>query len=560
MIPPVISPDAPPGERQVFQRLASDPQTIDWVVLHSLGLAQHVRQTQGEADFVVVVPRHGIAVIEVKSHKHISRDPDGRWRLGNHRPTIRGPFQQADEAMHSIRRYLRAAGADLHAVPIVNATWFTHLRARASLPPSPEWHDWQVLDLDAFRTGAARAVLRVLDRGRDHLSGRLPQLRQSPYQPDAAAAARFAAILRPRFDIVLGSADIRRDRETQLTQFLDEQYDALDAMSENRAVLFTGPAGCGKTFMAVEAAHRAQAAGLSGRLLCFNRLLSRHLDATVRATPSFSIGSLHSEMLRTTGVTPPSQAGTAFWDQLLESATDQMLEVNAARDILIVDEAQDLATPEYLDMLDLLVVGGLAGGRCLFFGDFERQALFGLADGRAELRGRITGLASHTLTANCRNRPRIGAAAEVLASMSPGYKRFRREDDGVQPRYYWYRNPDDQQAHTVRAVRDLVAAGYGLEDIILLSPRRASCAATATDPWLAGVLTPERGGKPRRGRLRHTTIHAFKGLEAPAIVLTDIDDPMARGFEALLYVGLTRPTDRLSVVGTREALRAKLGN
>jgi Nuclease-related domain/UvrD-like helicase C-terminal domain/AAA domain len=560
MIPPMISSDAPPGERQVFERLASDPLTDDWITLHSLALAQHVRQTQGEADFVVIVPEHGVAVIEVKSHTKVARLPDGQWQLGSHPPTGRGPFQQANEEMHSIRRYLRARGADLHPVPVVSGVWFTHIQARTTLPASPEWHEWQVLDLDDFRTGAARAVRRLLILGRDHLSDRLPVLRTRPYQPDTAAAAALAAILRPRFEVSAAPADVRRERESRLSAFLDEQYDALDAMSDNRSVLFTGPAGSGKTFLAVEAARREQAKGGSGRLLCFNRLLGQHLGSTVQSTAALEVGSLHSQLLRIAAVPPPPHPDRLFWEELLITATDRLLEDNFARDFLVVDEMQDLASPEYLDVLDLLVKGGLAGGRCLFFGDFERQALYNLEDGRDTLRGRIAGLASHALMTNCRNRPRIGSAVELLAAMSPGYKRYRREDDGAQPRYYWYETAAEREDRTIQAVRDLRAEGYELDEIVLLSPRReGSVAATATDGWLTQILVDTSGTKPRRGRLRHTTIHAFKGLEAPAVVLTDISDATAPGFDALLYVGLTRATDRLSLVATRAALRPKLG-
>lgn len=65
-------------------------------------------------------PGHGIAVIEVKSHPKIARLADGRWRLGHQAPTTRGPFQQASEAMHSIRDYLVRNGADLRAVPVID--------------------------------------------------------------------------------------------------------------------------------------------------------------------------------------------------------------------------------------------------------------------------------------------------------------------------------------------------------------------------------------------------------------------------------------------------------
>ena len=560
MIPPMIAPDAPPGERRVFERLASDPLADNWTVLHSLALAEHVRQVQGEADFVVLVPGCGVAVIEVKSHTKLVRLPDGRWQLGSLPPTPRGPFQQANEQMHSIRRYLRSRGADLRTIPFVSGVWFTHLRARAALPASPEWHDWQLLDLDDFQLGVARAVQGLLSRGRDRLSGRLPALGLHLDQPDGAAVASLAAMLRPRFEVAVTYADVRHDRESRLSAFLDEQYDALDAMADNRSVLFSGPAGSGKTFLAIEAARREQANGGSGRLLCFNRLLGRHLRAATKPFTNLEAGSLHSLLLRVSGLTPPAAPEPEFWESVLATATDRLLESNFAQDFLIVDEMQDLAQPEYLDVLDLLVTGGLAGGRCLLFGDFERQALYGLEDGRDVLRARIPHLVSHALVANCRNRPRIGAAVELLAAMSPGYKRYRREDDGVQPRYFWYETAAEQESRVIQAVRELESEGYGLDEIVMLSPRReAALAIHATDPWLKNVLTPADGVTSRRGKLRYATIHAFKGLEAAAAVLTDIDDAAAPQFEALLYVGLTRATDRLSLIATRSALRQKLG-
>lgn len=43
-----------------------------WTVLHSLGIAQHERQVEGEADFVIVAPDAGLLVIEVKSHLSVA--------------------------------------------------------------------------------------------------------------------------------------------------------------------------------------------------------------------------------------------------------------------------------------------------------------------------------------------------------------------------------------------------------------------------------------------------------------------------------------------------------
>jgi hypothetical protein len=148
-------------EKAVFAALRDAAGTEHWTVLHSLGIAQHERQVEGEADFVIVAPDAGLLVIEVKSHLSVARSSDGAWRLGQDPPTVRGPFQQAQEAMHSIRDYLLSKRVELRDVPILHAVWFTGVRARATLPDSPEWHSWQVLDSSDLPS-AVQAVERVM--------------------------------------------------------------------------------------------------------------------------------------------------------------------------------------------------------------------------------------------------------------------------------------------------------------------------------------------------------------------------------------------------------------
>lgn len=48
------------GEIEIFNRLQSDPDTKDWIVLHSLDMAEHRSQISGEIDFVVIIPDKGI--------------------------------------------------------------------------------------------------------------------------------------------------------------------------------------------------------------------------------------------------------------------------------------------------------------------------------------------------------------------------------------------------------------------------------------------------------------------------------------------------------------------
>lgn len=563
MMPPYCPEDAPPGERALFATLAGSDETDGWIVLHSLAIASHVRQVAGEADFVVIVPGSGILVIEVKSHATVERLPDGRWKLGNQAPTSRGPFQQASGAMHSIRDYLTSRGVDLFSVPMLDAVWFTSIRARTMLPESPEWHAWQLLDSEDLKHGAPSAILRTLAAGTTHLESRIAGFAHGGAGPDKALAARIGAALRPKFEVAIVAGDIRRAREAQLAAFIDEQYDALDNMQHNRSVLFTGPAGSGKTWLAMEAARREIELGHSGRLICFNRLLGLRLKQDMAGVEGLRVGTFHQEALRLSGRSAPTGAGQQFWDsQLPDAALEQLLDHGEAEagDFLILDEAQDLARQPFLDVLDLLVKDGLTGGRVLLFGDFERQAIYQGGDAQALLLERIPGLATFSLTVNCRNLPRIGTVVQRLSHMTPGYRRFRRDDDGADPDFIPVARGQDQSAELAEAVRALREQGYSLDEIVVLSPLRVgSTAETTTDPWLRQILHQADGQAPRPGQLRYSTIHAFKGLDAPAAIITDLDDETAPNFESLLYVGMTRATDRLTALIEPQTLRAAHG-
>ena len=109
MIPPYCDDDAPGSEKRVFRYLREDPDTTEWTVLHSLGLARRQRSPYGEIDFVAIIPREGIVCLEVKGGRVSCRD--GVWRTVDGREhaheLLKSPFRQVQQAMFALRDSIR---------------------------------------------------------------------------------------------------------------------------------------------------------------------------------------------------------------------------------------------------------------------------------------------------------------------------------------------------------------------------------------------------------------------------------------------------------------------
>lgn len=554
MIPPYPSPEcSSPGEREIFRRLRDDPGTKDWIVLHSLDIANHKRQVAGEIDFVIIVPFKGVLCLEVKACTALRRE-GGLWYYGtDQKPDPRGPFKQASEAMHSLRERLSARRADLSRVVFWSAVIFPYIKFTAI---SGEWHAWQVIDCRAFRSRPLSSLIEsVLDNARDFLCG-CPGARwfnPALKEPDPGQCQSIAEALRSNFEFFGDAKFQAKRRDDELRHYTEEQYLALDAMEANPRVAFVGPAGTGKTLLAIEASRRGLVAGRRVLLICFNRLLGRWLEAqTSNMFPGVVARTIHRHMLEVSGIMPGNYPAEFWENELPLLATDKLLEgADEERlfDELVIDEAQDILRENYLDFLDLNLKGGLSAGRWRLFGDFEKQAIYGAANLSLNsfLETRGLNVPVFSLRVNCRNTPRIASLAHLLGGLDPAYKKVLRPDDGIDPELYYYEGDKEQEQLLAKVLRKLHQEGFAGKDVVVLSPlAEGSCAARMTaSPWKDRLRPFETAGK---GHIRYCSIHAFKGLEAPCTVITDIEriaEPYAR---SLFYTGVTRALHRLAIL------------
>lgn len=559
LIPSTISANTPsPGELEIFRRLqAADPvRTADWVVLHSLDIARHVRLVRSEADFVLIIPELGVLVLEVKAHRKIARDPaTGLWHLGSDSVTLRSPFKQAEEAMYSLRQAVLRAEPSFENIIFWHAVVFPYVDFTAT---SGEWHSWQVIDRPRFTRYAfdylAAAVLAdarrflIETRGWKHLAGS-----ESPTREDCS---RLADILRPSFEFYESPKARLSGLEAEVKKYTEEQFDALDHVDANDRVVFQGPAGTGKTLLAIETARRASQRGEKVLLLCFNRLLGAWLRGQTDGTEGITADTLHRFMLRLSGAAVPEGSGQQFWSaDLPELALDALITRDdgvADFDLLVIDEAQDILHVPYFDLLDLCVRGGLSSGKWLLFGDFTHQKLYTGGTVTVQELVRRSGAATYRLTDNCRNTPRIASFAHAWSRFEPNYRRVRRPDDGIDPHFVFYRGEAERGTSLVGALEGLYAKGFSNGEIVVLSPLsdvRCAAAVVTDAAWRNRLSTFSRAWA---GQVRYGSVHAFKGMEAAAVVVTDLPGVAPAKIQELLYVASTRALHHLTVLADQQ--------
>lgn len=564
LIPPDYPNGTSPGEALVFDLLRDGDAGRGWTVLHSLHLPQHVRQIEGEADFVILMPGLGVLCVEVKSHL-IADYVDGAWYLGSGAsPDYRGPFRQAEMEARSVKKKVVSVLPAASSILFWSAVVFTHC-VPAVRGSAGDWHRWELLTATEIDRDPLDLLLEgIMRRARDHVSHaeKATWFDPASRRPTVLDCEHIRAILRPDVHFLPATTALRHRRRAEIRRFTEEQLVVIEGLDGlNDRALVEGPAGTGKTVLAFEEARRAASLGKGAALICFNQQLALHLrrDAADFGLLGVDIVTFHSLMQQVADVETPNGTTRDYWEQELpDLALSALMDTGPRYETLIVDEAQDLARAPYLDVMDALLDGALSEGCWRMFADFERQAIFGddTEGAKARIMGRAAFIARFALRRNCRNIPRVAEYVVRLGGLSPGYSRVLRPDCGPEgtPHTSFYRSDEHQQELLREELEDIESTGeFEAEDIVILSPLVDSCAAKLARRRSIPPL--ERLPSVRSGASSYGTVASFKGLEAPAIVLTDIEEVTSQRAQRLFYIGVSRATDRLRVLA-RDGLQA----
>ncbi|KPV39931.1 hypothetical protein AN478_06965 [Thiohalorhabdus denitrificans] len=406
--------------------------------------------------------------------------------------------------------------------------------------------DHRVADLNAVGLDAER----VVDASQaDQLVERIQHLLSGRSEIRSAQGRRVHEFFRHTFEIVPDiHAHIGYHQETftRLSGGLAEVLDRIE-MSPLRLRL-KGAAGSGKSQVAGHFYRQALAEGRKPMLVCFNRPLANQLSQ--RLPEGGRVSTWHqllADFLEAQGDRPDFQQvnrDPEFWDKLMERVLEFEVAPEWQFDPVIVDEGQDFKE-EWFEGLQLFAAGD---ADMLWMEDPDQNV-------RANREVGLPGFVGYRSPENYRTPDSI--ARFIQNSLDFDFT-AANPLPGLGVRVSAFTDAADQQKRLAHRLQELVRMGFAKDEIVILTVRgMGSCPLWPVDTlgsFRLSRFTGEYDAEDRQvmseGDIRLETVGRFKGQQAPAAILTDVDPRADRLTEDLerIYTGMTRATVRLEML------------
>ena len=538
-MPRVIGPvPSDRWEREVRRQLLKQlPE--NWVVICNVSWAlkdDYGSVRDGQADFVVLAPELGLAVVEVKGSKLVRVDEDGIW----YRSVFDSRGKKVTENVVNPPPPEQACG-NLHTLAQV-------VKEELGLRDFPGLHAWLVV----YPNGAVEGKADTYDDSTIVAKNRLHQIGGAIRTALLAKGAestgkkfrqdlvdRAAEILtNQRFRVVAADTELDVDEdEKNIDELTRQQFAALRGAFELPRVAIIGPAGSGKTLLAIWKLSALLEEGKKAIFVCFNKPLAEHLRVAHpdMASAVVSVDSLFWGLVDD----KTGRSGKDFYTRVLPARVEEAvysLKDDNKYDAIIVDEGQDFGDERIVALFQLLKDSD--NSHWLYFAD-SKQDLYGRGTDET-LGAEVTFRLYH----NCRNTERVNAATNKICIGE--VKPMPGVPSGEIPQVSICK-VDHMAQKAWSLVHELGADGGA----VILSPFKLRNSCMDSVRKAHGLdLTEDISKLGQPGFVYFSTIKSFKGLEARHVVLGHADQPGVNpALEAEdLYVAFTRATARLDVV------------
>lgn len=306
-----------------------------------------------------------------------------------------------------------------------------------------------------------------------------------------------------------------------------------------------GRAGSGKSQLALQTAQRAVERGRRALYVCFNRPLAERVQAVLDGATADTFHGFCRELIESRGGTFDTSRAQdpEFWQEVVAQVGELVIDDGPRFETLVVDEGQDFEQ-EWWEILRL----------CLA----DEAEVVWVEDPLQNLGGKepveLPEFVTYRTDENHRSPPAVIRALDKWLGI-PCVSTNDLAGDTVER--HRYASAEEQSELLDNRVRALVRAGYAPEDIVLLSVHgfwhsplsRTKSAGGYPLRRFTGEYTNDGHQIYTTGRVFFDSVYRFKGQQAPAVILTDVDFEDWHETKAcrVLYTGMTRARRALEI-------------
>jgi hypothetical protein len=549
-LPKVIGPLSSDVWEQEVRRRMIEQLPSDWIVICNVSWASRNQSNyvrDGQADFVVLAPNFGMLIAEVKGSREVRVASDGFWYR---RPYLRGgepaaevklsesPPDQATRNMHELAR-LVAESLALQVFP--GAYGFVVIYPNGEINVQSKLLDQSTI---ITKRGMYELHTRIKKCLKDRGGG------QAGKSFDSATCEKVATILAKIGFQVLSvdtEYEISEDEET-IARLTSQQYAALRGVFDFPRVAVIGPAGAGKTLLAIWRLKALISEAQRAVYVCFNKSLAEFLR---KKNPDVAHAICNVDQLLFQLVKPKKNStfpDNYFTETLPNEAADYAIALDDSQkyQAIVIDEGQDFGEYRLFALYQLLRP---EESKWLFFADWTQdvyQKRFEIPLG-AEVVFR--------LYHNCRNTKLVNMATNHFCEMN--VLSMPESPVGEKPIIEFCKTDEIMAARAFQLISEFNGGSGG----VILSPYRLenSCVSKVSRAY-GLVISQDISSIGVAGTVVFSSIRGFKGLEAPIVVLVDISCEGSANDIGLeeLYVGCTRARARLVLLTTKASTFARL--
>lgn len=493
----------------------------DWFVLYGVSWYLHIKNNswnEGEADFVIISPDIGLVVIEIKGGR-IGRDDEGWYSIDRNdvKHRIKDPSNQAANCKHKLLRFIKSNPQfQDRIIPARHMVCFPNV-CKDDFPSLIEIpRDMQILSED-FSSLQERIVCFSQ---RDYTSIGSTNVKLS-YQE----CKDIVKILKPNFNCPDRWSVLAAKQNTIINNLTDEQSYLWEIIEDNNRISLSGPAGSGKTILAIKLIQNEIRNGQNVLALLPSNALQKYYSSVI-SSPLLTVNSYQCP-----------------------EAPIKKINYN----LIVIDEAQDISEDEWLILYDSYNISSVKRLLCIFDSNQKLKAngLFCPLESLVPLK----------LTRVLRNTEQIGIFSSQFYTGDKSIKIVG--PNGVNVQFSKASNLDTVAKTIIQLINKYVfEKGFDYSDIVVLfaDNKKSKIKEILNSNNEFGISF--RGLRSYMNSYAHKSpfvtcesVYAYRGLESKVVLLAGLDDLSETQRESASYIGASRAINVLHIIADSKTIK-----